>query len=272
MNNTTLILNIGPVNDQNRAIKLLAATEWSKLNPTQSLIPIFDNEDSTSILDDFGFTPVPCPKTVRINNKPYPIFSEIFDQCNKRLLPQIENIIYTNGDIVPITEPKEIERIINSCDRISKQDYIGLIHRYNFGRNTKLEIKNLKNLIDQQPINYPGVDSFVCSRLVYERLTYSLPPLIMTVYGPDRWLLDWSFRCVDRTFFLEQSIKTAHITHPTRKEAVLGSKNYLTSKNPLIEYNRQHINLSLKEIFNRMNFRDLQFTNGVTLQEVYRQW
>ncbi len=272
MNNIALILNIGPVTDAQAEIKTLACKRWAKLCPTQILVPFFGEKGVRELTEAFGFTLVPCSSQIKIDNKPYPLFSNIFEECNKHLLPQIEHIIYTNGDIIPITPPKDIIRIVESCDQLSKGDYIGLIHRYNFAGTTIPDHNILSNLIDSQPINYPGVDSFVCSRVIFERLTYTIPPLIMTTYGADRWLLDWSFHCVDMTFFLEQSIKTAHIAHPRRKEADMSSKDFMTSKDPLIEYNRQHINISLDEIFDRMHIRSLHLTNGVTLNEVYRKW
>ncbi len=272
MNNTALILNIGTVTDQNRAIKTLAGTTWAKLGFIQVLVPFFEEKGVSELSEQFGFQLVPCTNNIKINEKPYPLFSTIFEECSKHLLPSIEQVIYSNGDIVPISDSKTFISTIESCEKVSKGDYIGLIHRYNFGKTTPPTFDSLKQLIDNQPINYPGVDSFVCSRVVFERLVWTLPPLIMVVYGPDRWLLDWSFHCVDMTFFLEQNIKTAHITHPQRKESIQQSKDFLTTKNPLITHNRQYINLSLKEIFKDMTLRDLQLTNGLTLREVFRQW
>lgn len=281
MNRIAIFTSFGPWEDLRSLRQELWCHAWHRQNGVDIFVLDQGQEKTKEMCSRFGFhlvTGIKKASSIDLDSEGL-LMDSIFQVLSKNLPKEVEIVSYS-GDALMITpHVAEVYDFVNNISNGLFQAFIRARDLENWAHHCQplheMTLNQIgKKVYKKGKVHFPGADTFIWSRKVFDRLAKDSPPMDFLRGGSERFWWNWAFRQEDiHNYELTTEVKLVHLDH--EPSPYRGSTDWEVDPDKSEDLNYKHmfkyIPRTLNEVWALVEADLHALDNGVSLVEWIRK-
>lgn len=281
MKRVVIFTSFGPWEELRSLRQELWCHAWHRQSGVEVFVLDQGQEKTKEVCSRFGFHLVTGIKKASSVGLPSEglLMDSIFQVLSKNLPKEVEIVSYSGDALMVTPHVAEVYDFVNNISKGMFQAFIRARDLENWGHHCQplheMTLNQIaKKIYKKGKVHFPGADTFVWSRKVFDRLAKTTPPMDFLRGGSERFWWNWAFNQVDvHSYELTTEVKLIHLDHAPSQ--FRGSTDWEADPDKSVDVNYKHmfkyIPRTLNEVWSLVEADLHALDNGVCLVEWLRK-